>query len=107
MKSAAKYEYHYGTFTQHITQCSNTIEINSTADKTEAETNAAMSFTDIHLEHLTTASFIQIRVYSCETSHHKPLAFGEAVVEWAISSDPESKVFQTMPKSRQTHTMCN
>ena len=36
--------------------------------------------------------------------HHKPLAFGEAVVEWATSSDPESKVFPTMPKSRQTLT---
>ena len=36
--------------------------------------------------------------------HHKPLAFGEAITEWAISSDPESKVFQTMPKSRQTLT---
>lgn len=36
--------------------------------------------------------------------HHKPLAFGEAVVDWATLSDPESKVFQSMPKSRQTLT---
>ena len=36
--------------------------------------------------------------------HQKPLRFGEAVVEWAASSDPESKIFKTMPKSRQTLT---
>ena len=36
--------------------------------------------------------------------HQKSLAFGEAVVEWACSSDPESKVFVAIPKSRQTLT---
>ena len=36
--------------------------------------------------------------------HHKPLAFGEAVVEWAAASDPNSKIFKAMPKSRQTLT---
>lgn len=34
----------------------------------------------------------------------KPLSLGEAVVEWAVSSDPESKIFKCMPKSRQTLT---
>ena len=34
--------------------------------------------------------------------HHKPLAFGEAIAEWAISSDPESKV--DYAKSQQTLT---
>ena len=36
--------------------------------------------------------------------HHKALAFGEAIVEWAQSCEPDSKVFKAMPKSRQTIT---
>ena len=38
--------------------------------------------------------------------HHKPLVlnFGEAIVEWAQSCAPDSKVFKAMPKSRQTIT---
>ena len=39
-----------------------------TAGKTKAETNAAVSFTNICLKHLTTASLIQVGIYSCETS---------------------------------------
>ena len=34
----------------------------------------------------------------------KALSLGEAVVDWAASSDPESKIFKSMPKSRQTLT---
>lgn len=34
----------------------------------------------------------------------KPLSLGESLVEWAASSDPESKIFRCMPKSRQTLT---
>ena len=36
--------------------------------------------------------------------HHKPLSFGEAVVDWAKSCDQESKVFKSMPKRRQSLT---
>ena len=34
--------------------------------------------------------------------HNKALCFGETVVEWAQSCDPDSKVFKEIPKSRQT-----
>ena len=34
----------------------------------------------------------------------KLLSLGEAVVDWASSSDPDSRVFKVMPKSRQTLT---
>ena len=34
----------------------------------------------------------------------KPLSLGESVVDWAASSDPESKIFKCMPNSRQTLT---
>ena len=33
--------------------------------------------------------------------HKNPLAYGETVIEWAIASDPSSKVFKAMPKIRQ------
>ena len=36
--------------------------------------------------------------------HNKALSFGETVVEWAQSCDPDSKVFKEIPKSRQTLT---
>ena len=36
--------------------------------------------------------------------HHKPLSFGEAVVDWAKSCDKESKVFKNISKSRQSLT---
>ena len=31
---------------------------------------------------------------------------GESVVDWAILSDSDSKIFKSMPKSRQTLTSC-
>ena len=61
-----------------------------------------MSFTDIC--HHSWLRIIKIRIYSCETP--QPLAFGEAVIDWETLSDPESKVFQTMPKSQQTLRRC-
>ena len=36
--------------------------------------------------------------------HNKALSFGETVVEWAQSCDPDSKVFKEIPKRRQTLT---
>ncbi len=36
--------------------------------------------------------------------HHKPLSFGEAVVDWAKSCDKESKVFKNISKSTQSLT---
>ena len=36
--------------------------------------------------------------------HHKPVSFAEPMVNWAVSCDPESKVFKNMSKSRQTIT---
>ena len=36
--------------------------------------------------------------------HQKSLNLGVAVVDWAASSDPDSKIFKTMPKSWQTLT---
>ena len=38
--------------------------------------------------------------------HQKPLSLGVAVVDWVASSDADSKIFKTMPKSRQTLTRC-
>ena len=34
--------------------------------------------------------------------HHKPVSFGEPMVNWAAWCDPNSRVFKNMPKSRQT-----
>ena len=36
------------------------------------------------------------------TQHHKPLSFGEPIIDWAQSCDPDSKVFKEIPRSRQT-----
>ena len=36
--------------------------------------------------------------------HHKPPSFGEAIVEFAQSCEPCSKVLKEIPKSRQTLT---
>ena len=36
--------------------------------------------------------------------HNKALSFGEPVIEWAQSCDPNSKVFKEVPKSWQTLT---
>ena len=38
------------------------------------------------------------------TQHHKPLSFGEPIIDWALSCDPDSKVFKEIPTSRQTLT---
>ena len=38
------------------------------------------------------------------TQHHKLLSFGEHIVDWAQSCDPDSKVFKEIPRSRQTLT---
>lgn len=32
------------------------------------------------------------------------MSLGESVVDWAASSDPDSKIFKSMPKSRQILT---
>ena len=36
--------------------------------------------------------------------HHKPLTFGEAIVEWAELCAPDSKVFKAMPESTNHYT---
>ena len=36
------------------------------------------------------------------TQHHKHLSFGEPIIDWDQSCDPDSKVFKEIPKSRQT-----
>ena len=38
------------------------------------------------------------------TQHHKPLSFGEPIIDWAQSCDPDSKIFKEIPRSRQTLT---
>ena len=38
------------------------------------------------------------------TQQHKPLLFGEPIIDWAQSCDPDSKVFKEIPRSRQTLT---
>ena len=38
------------------------------------------------------------------TQHYKPLSFGEHIIDWAQSCDPDSKVFKEIPRSRQTLT---
>ena len=38
------------------------------------------------------------------TQHHKLLLFGEPIIDWAQSCDPDSKVFKKISRSRQTLT---